>query len=70
MNYSGEDYIDHINNNPLDNRKCNLRIVTPKQNSMNQSSKNLKSKYIGVHYVKNKWVASIKFDGNPINLGT
>jgi len=38
---------------PLDNRKCNLRIVTPKQNSMNQSSrKNSTSKYIGYILIK------------------
>jgi hypothetical protein len=80
MNYTGEHYIDHINNNPLDNRKCNLRIVTPTQNAMNKiSNKNSSSKYIGVCWDKsnNKWVAyisfekkRISFEKKRINLGT
>jgi len=63
MNYTGEHYIDHINGNRLDNRKCNLRIATSAQNSMNKSSgKNTSSKYIGVSFdkIKQKWGVYIK----------
>ena len=73
MNYTGENYIDHINNNSLDNRKCNLRIVTPKQNALNKKSvKNSSSKYIGVHFNKTikKWCSSIKHDNKKIYLGS
>lgn len=72
MNYNGENYIDHINNNPLDNRKCNLRIVTPKQNSLNKKSvKNSSSQYIGVYFdnKSKKWHCSIKVDNKKIHLG-
>ena len=72
LNYTGKDYVDHINNNPLDNRKCNLRIVTPSQNNMNKiSNKNSTSKYIGVAYDidRNKWKSYINVNGKTTFLG-
>src|SRR4030042_4552219 len=41
---------DNINGNGLDNRRCNLRIVTNAQNSMNKRKKRGMSKYKGVHW--------------------
>lgn len=41
--------IDHINHNRLDNRKCNLRIVTHSGNSQNKSKHGKSSKYLGVY---------------------
>lgn len=54
--------IDHINNNRHDNRVCNLRIVSSKENARNRiPSPNKSSKYIGVMWRenRNKWRAYI-----------
>lgn len=72
MNYTGKLFVDHINNNPLDNRKVNLRIVTQQQNNMNVSSrKGSSSKYVGVYFRKetNKWCAQITINGIKKHIG-
>jgi len=63
---------DHINGNRRDNRRCNLRLVTPKQNSYNTKIySNNTSGYAGVHKSKNKkrWTAYITKD-KTYYLGT
>src|SRR5512146_1126738 len=59
-------YVDHINHDTLDNRRCNLRLCTKQQNQCNQSHhKDSKSPYKGVHRHKRgkKWYASLYFKG-------
>lgn len=73
MKYNGDDFIDHKNNNPLDNRKENLRILNPQQNSQNKvSQKNSTSKYIGVSWNSRdkKWKTNIRIDGKLKYLGS
>jgi len=53
MNCTDVMQVDHINHNTLDNRKCNLRICTQKQNLANRKkSKNKSSQFKGVYYSK------------------
>jgi hypothetical protein len=63
MNYDGELKVDHIDNNKLNNQRCNLRLATPKQNSQNKgSAKNSSSKYVGISFSNRdkKWKAQIQ----------
>lgn len=72
MNAKDNEYVDHINFNKLDNRKCNLRICSKAENTQYQqiSTRNT-SGYKGVSWDKenNKWYAQIKTNGKHFNLG-
>ena len=54
--------VDHINGDPLDNRRSNLRLATALQNHANQRGcANTTSRHRGVHWVaaKGRWRARI-----------
>lgn len=64
--------VDHINGNTLDNRKCNLRVCTNKQNHMNTSIPiHNTSGYKGVSYDKerNNWQAYISINNKKVFIG-
>lgn len=64
-------FIDHINRNGLDNRKCNLRLATQTQNNANTKLRiDNSSGTKGVYWDKsrNEWLVVIGFEG-PKYLG-
>lgn len=66
-------WVDHINGDGLDNRRENIRLVTPSQNRMNSKPlRTLGSKFKGVyrHTKTKKWCADIRFNGKTNYLGS
>ncbi len=64
--------VDHVNGDPSDNRRINLRVCTIQQNRMNEKKRPGKtSKYKGVHFhrLRNKYVAQIKVNKKKSYLG-
>lgn len=77
MRVKGSD-IDHVNGDGLDNRKCNLRLCSKRQNQQNRKKVRGVSRFKGVcpHYYRYKghclhrgWRATIKIDGRQVSLG-
>ena len=63
--------IDHINHDPTENRKCNLRIANKSQNGANRpKNKNNTSGYKGVTTLKNgRYMARIVVNYKGVYLG-
>lgn len=59
--------VDHIDGNPLNNRRSNLRICSQAQNCCNRRVS--RGRYIGVSWKKanRQWVAQISFRNKPGN---
>ena len=69
MNAKNDEYVDHIHHNKYDNRKSELRIVSPSQNHYNSEIQtNNTSGYTGVYYHKPSgcWVAYTKINKKQI----
>ncbi len=69
-----KDFVDHINGNTLDNRKCNLRLCTNADNLKNRVNlpKNNTSGILGVRFRKdrNKWYSELQVNNKTIRLGS
>ena len=63
------DSLDHIDNDPSNNRIDNLRPATPQANQLNRKPWG-KSGYKGVYKSGKKWQSRIKLNGINVYLGT
>ena len=64
-------YVDHIDGDVLNNRRGNLRIVTPQQSGANQKSRGGASEYRGVSKGRgDKWFAQLASGGIRWHIGT
>lgn len=72
MDASDDVIVDHINGDGLDNRRCNLRLVTQSQNQWNRrSASGSSSSYVGVsHRGNGRWRAAITKNNKCVWLGT
>lgn len=64
--------VDHIDGNPLNNQRVNLRWATHTQNMQNRASrKNTSSRFKGVAWKSKQksWYSYIQFDGIRLHLG-
>lgn len=65
------DITDHINGNPSDNRRKNLRIVTHNENMWNRKASSASIIPVkGVYIDKSKWRAEITYNNKKVRLGS
>ena len=65
--------VDHINGDPLDNRRANLRVLAAGQNQQNTvQPQRGSSKYRGVRWMprQKRWYASARINGKFHHLGS
>lgn len=62
--------VDHIDNNPLNNKLSNLQLITNRENC-SKDKKNKTSNFAGVHWDKGrlKWKSSIRIKDKEVFLG-
>jgi hypothetical protein len=65
----GGKWADHVDRNKLDNRKRNLRAVSPAENARNRSPYN-ELGLRGVERTRERYRGRVMFEGRRIHLGT
>ena len=64
-------YVDHINGDGMDNRRCNLRLATNSQNQANRRKHApATSRYKGIYLGAGRWIAKIKVNQKKYHLGS
>ena len=64
-------FVDHIDGDPTNNRRGNLRVVTKAENAANAAARGGKSQYRGVSQAASgRWVSQISKAGVRVCLGT
>ena len=61
--------VDHIDHNPLNHRRCNLRVCTRQQNQANMGPRGGSSRFVGVTRRGNRWQAEITVHRKHIYIG-
>lgn len=69
MKASSDVFVDHKNRNTLDNRKDNLRLVTPSQSAANREVTWGNNRLQGAYKQGTLWKSQISVNGKRIYLG-